>query len=377
VSEPCRLNEESARALELSVIVPMYNERDNLGPLCDRLRLVLETQAISYELILVDDGSSDDSVAVARGLAERYSWVRVLALVRNFGKEAAMLAGYDHARGGAVVVLDADLQQPPELLIEMLALWRQGYDIINAVRNDTQGLSKPRKLASSLFYLTNNLLTGTQIPAQSADFGLLDASVVAALRACREVHRFNRALVAWTGYLRAEVRYTAAPRLAGQTHWNARKLLKYAMDGILSFSVRPLRLVGLAGVALSVVSFAYLLLVSVLRIARPELAGAGHGYASIIGMIALLGGFQLTSIWLLGEYIGRIYEQVKARPLYLLRDLGPTMAEPRTRSRLMPRDAGLRADPPQERDQPQPHLPSVKGEPSRSQNQVEGQPARY
>jgi dolichol-phosphate mannosyltransferase len=312
---------------ELSVIVPMYNERDNLAPLCERLHRVLEPEEITFELLFVDDGSRDDSVTVARALAAHYPRVRVLALVRNFGKEAAILAGYDQARGQAAIVLDADLQQPPELLIAMRALWRQGYDIVTAVRADTEGISRPRKLASTLFYALNAALAGMTIPAQSADFGLLDASVVEALRGCREVHRFNRALVAWTGFRRTEITYTAAPRHAGRTHWNTRKLLKYAMDGILSFSVRPLRLVGLAGVALSGLSFAYLLLVAVLRIVRPELAGAHYGYASIIGMIALLGGFQLTSIWLLGEYIGRIYEQVKGRPVYLIHVQRPGAAE--------------------------------------------------
>ena len=308
---------------ELTVIVPLFNERDNVALLVERLRTVLEPEGIPFEAILVDDGSRDDSHTVARALAEDDARVRVLALVRNFGKEAAMLAGYDQARGRTVVVLDADLQQPPELLIAMRALWRQGYEIVTAVRADTEGISPARKLASTLFYRLNAVLAGMTIPAQSADFALLDESVVNAIRSCREVHRFNRALVGWTGYRQTQITYNAAPRHAGRSHWNTRKLLEYAMDGILSFSVRPLRLVGLAGVALSALSFAYLLFVAVLRIVRPELAGAHFGYASIIGMIALLGGFQLTSIWLLGEYIGRIYEQVKARPVYLLRNPEP------------------------------------------------------
>ncbi len=313
---------------ELSVVVPMHNERDNLALLCERLSKALSTAEIQFELLFVDDGSTDDSVAVARALSMEYPWVRVLCLVRNFGKEAAMLAGYDHVQGCAVVVLDADLQQPPELLVNLVDFWRKGYDIINAVRVDTEGISWTRKLASSLFYKINLWMTGVKFPAQSADFGLLDVSVVEALCACREVHRFNRALVAWTGFRSTEISYKAAPRNAGQTQWTRRKLFKYALDGILSFSVRPLRLVGLAGVALSVLSFSYLLLVAFLRIYHPELAGVGSGYASIIGMICLLGGFQLTSIWLLGEYIGRIYEQVKGRPSYLLRDLGPLCSQP-------------------------------------------------
>jgi glycosyltransferase involved in cell wall biosynthesis len=307
---------------ELSVIVPMYNEEGNVRLLAERTRRVLEAHGVDYEVIFVDDGSTDRSVATVEELTATERQVRLVPLARNFGKEAAMLAGYDHARGRAVVVIDADLQQPPELFPELMALWRRGYDIVHAVRADTEGISRLRRFASTAFYWVNGKLTGVGIPSNTADFGLLDQAVVAALRQCREQHRFNRALVAWTGFRRASITYTAALRHAGRTHWNWHRLLHYAMDGILSFSVRPLRLVGLVGAFVSALSFAYLLLVAVLRIVRPELAGANYGYASIIGMIAMLGGFQLLGIWLLGEYIGRIFEQVKGRPAYIVRETG-------------------------------------------------------
>ena len=315
-------------APELSVIVPMHNEEGNVGLLAERIRRVLDAEGLAFEVIFVDDGSTDGSVAAVEGLARAMPEVRLVRLARNFGKEAAMLAGYDRVLGRAVVVLDADLQQPPELFPEMLALWRRGYDVVHAVRADTAGISPVRRFASTAFYWVNGQLAGVKIPSHAADFGLMDRAVVEVLRQCREQHRFNRALVAWAGFRNTAVTYTAAPRHAGRTHWNWGRLLRYAMDGILSFSVRPLRLVGLLGGFVSAISFAYLTLVAILRIGWPHLAGAGFGYASIIGMIALLGGFQLLGIWLLGEYVGRIYEQSKGRPAYIIREDRAWRADP-------------------------------------------------
>ncbi len=305
---------------ELSVIVPMHNEEGSVGLLAERIRRVLDAEGITYEVIFVDDGSTDGSVAAVERLARTMAEVRLVRLARNFGKEAAMLAGYDRVCGRAVIVLDADLQQPPELFPEMLARWRSGYDVVHAVRADTAGISRIRRLASSAFYWVNGQLAGVRIPAHAADFGLMDRAVVEVLRQCREQHRFNRALVAWAGFRNTAITYNAAPRHAGRTHWSWGRLVGYAMDGILSFSVRPLRLLGLLGGFVSAMSFAYLTLVAILRIGWPDRAGAGFGYASIIGMISLLGGFQLLGIWLLGEYIGRIYEQSKGRPAYIVRE---------------------------------------------------------
>ncbi len=304
---------------ELSVIVPMYNEQDNVALLAERVHRALADVCPSYELLFVDDGSEDDSVAAVQELAARSRHVRLVALSRNFGKEAALLAGYDHAEGDAVLVVDADLQQPPELFPDLLALWRQGYDVVDAVRADTEGISTLRRHLSTAFYWANNKLSGVRLAPHTADFRLMDRAVADVVRGCREAHRFNRALIAWAGFRRAGITYTAARRHAGQTQWGWRKLLPYALNGILSFSIAPLRLVGWLGGVVSVLSFLYLLVVAVLRLTRPELAGVHTGYASIIGMIALLGGFQLLAIWVLGEYTGRIYEQVKARPNYLVR----------------------------------------------------------
>ena len=328
--------DEPDEEIELSVIVPMFNEEGSVRALASRVARALAEPCPSFEILFVDDGSSDRSVAEAQVLAESDPRVRVVALARNFGKEAAMLAGYDRARGRAAIVVDADLQQPPELFVAMLDLWRQGFDVVNAVRDRTEGITPLRRFASTAFYWLNDRLTGVHIPAQTADFRLMDRAVVDAVRSCREGHRFNRALVAWTGFRHASIRYVAADRHAGQTHWNWRRLAVYAMDGILSFSVRPLRLVGLAGGILSALSFAYLTFVAVLRIVRPELAGAEFGYASIIGMVSLIGGFQLLGIWLLGEYVGRIYEQVKDRPPYVVREpRAPEPSSPRPHFRVV------------------------------------------
>ncbi len=321
-------------SVELSVIVPMFNEEGNVRALTSRIAAVLAGPCPSFEILFVDDGSADASVAEARDLAEFDPRVQVVALARNFGKEAAMLAGYDRARGRAAIVVDADLQQPPELFLPMLELWRQGFDVVNAVRERTEGITPLRKFASTAFYWLNDRLTGVHIPAQTADFRLMDRAVVEAVRSCREGHRFNRALVAWAGFRHASIRYVAADRHAGRSHWNWRRLAVYAMDGILSFSVRPLRLVGLAGGVLSLLSFAYLTFVAILRVVRPDLAGAEFGYASIVGMVGLIGGFQLLGIWLLGEYVGRIYEQVKDRPAYLVREPRPADSPPKPHFRL-------------------------------------------
>lgn len=308
-----------ADAPELSIIVPMFNEEGNVALLADRVGAALAEECPDYELLFVDDGSRDGSVDEVQKLAAASSRVRLIALSRNFGKEAAMLAGYDHARGEAVIVVDADLQQPPELFPDLLALWRQGFDVVDAVRTDTEGISPVRRLFSSAFYWLHGKLSGVHLGAHTADFRLLDRAVVDVVRTCREAHRFNRALVAWAGFRHAAVSYTAARRHAGQTAWGWRGLVAYALGGVLSFSITPLRLAGWLGAAVSALSFLYLIYVATLRLTFPEWASPATGYASIIGMIALLGGCQLLAVWILGEYIGRIYEQVKARPPYLVR----------------------------------------------------------
>lgn len=318
---------------DLSIIVPMLNEEGNIRLLAERTERSLAAVGASFELLFVDDGSTDGSVEEVRRLAAERPGVRLIALARNFGKEAAMLAGYDHARGRAVIVVDADLQQPPELFPRLVELWRQGFEVVDTVRTETRGIAPWRRWASSAFYALNARLLGIAIPAHAVDFRLMDRAVVEVMKHCREQHRFNRALVAWSGFRHASVPYEAAERHSGESKWGGLKLVQYAMDGILSFSVRPLRVVGLLGGILSTLSFLYLLFVAVLRIVRPELAGAHFGYASIIGMIALLGGSQLLGIWLLGEYIGRIYEQVKGRLPYVVRATldGPgALAPPRT-----------------------------------------------
>ena len=313
-------------APELSVIVPMLNEEGNVRLLASRVQHALARCCPNYELLYVDDGSADGSVREVRALEAESPNVRLIALARNFGKEAAMLAGYDYARGRASIVVDADLQQPPELFPRMLDLWREGFDVVDAVREETIGISPLRKAASDLFYRLNERLLGVPLSSHTADFRLMDRAVVEAVRQCRENHRFNRALVAWTGFRRTAITYKAADRHAGTTKWSWRGLVRYAMDGTLSFSVRPLRVAGLGGGLISGLSFAYLMFVAVLRLVKPEAAGANFGYASLVGMIGAIGGFQLLAIWLLGEYVGRIYEQVKGRPSYVVRDAeGPVI----------------------------------------------------
>ena len=325
----------------ISVVVPMYNEQESVCLLAERVHRAMDDVCCSYELLFVDDGSTDESAAVVADLAARSPGVRLVSLSRNFGKEAAMLAGYDHARGQAVIVIDADLQQPPELFCEMIGRWRDGYDVVNVVRATTEGISCLRRLCSNVFYWLSTRLCGVQIPAHVVDFRLLDRHVIEILCRCREQHRFNRALVAWAGFRQTSIEYTAAQRHAGQTHWSTLGLLQYALDGILSFSGTPLRLAGLAGGMVSVLSFMYLAFVVGLRLLRPELFGDSFGYASIIGMVSLLGGIQLVAAWVLGEYIGRIFEQVKQRPSYVVRSPRSLHCQRHQRARSSTRQAAI------------------------------------
>jgi glycosyltransferase involved in cell wall biosynthesis len=305
---------------ELSVVVPMCNEEGNLRLLAERVRHALSEECPSYELIFVDDGSADGSVAEVRRLAAESARVRLVVLSRNFGKEAAMLAGYDHSRGRAIIVVDADLQHPPELFPTMLAMWRHGYDVVNAVRTDSRGVGGLRGRCSAAFYWLNEVLTGARVPPHAGDFRLMDRAVVEAVRRCREHHRFNRTLVGWAGFRHLAITYQAAGRHSGQSKWSGWGLFLYALDGIFSFSFRPLRLVGLVGGIISLLSLAFLLIVASVWAARPGPGGMTIADACIIGLIALLGGTQLLGFWLLGEYVGRTYEQVKGRPPYVVRE---------------------------------------------------------
>jgi glycosyltransferase involved in cell wall biosynthesis len=311
---------------ELSVVVPIYNEESNLEELHRRIAAALEEVCRDFEIVMVDDGSRDASPRIIEELHRRDPRVRLVALSRNFGKEAALLAAYDHARGRAVVSMDADLQNPPELLPEMLERWRAGAQIVDTVRVSTQGRGWIRGFASWGFYRLMSWLGEVEMTPNAADFRLLDGEVVDHLCRLRERSRFNRGLVRWLGFRREVLEFSAAQRRDGGSRWSTLRLLLYAVDAVVAFSPAPLRFAGLFGLVLSIVSFAYMLSIWYVRI----FVGLDvPGYATLVGGIFLLGGVQLISIWLLGEYVARISQEVKQRPVYVVaKTLGIEASDP-------------------------------------------------
>ena len=299
----------------LSLVIPCFNEEEVVPELDRRLRLLLDTLGETWEVVFIDDGSKDKTLAMLEELAGSEPRYRILSFSRNFGHQFAITAGVDHARGEAVVVMDADLQDPPEVVRDMIARWRDGYDVVYGVRTKREGESLFKRVTAAMFYRTMRAMVGMDIPLDTGDFRLMGRKVVLALRALKEVHRFVRGMVVWVGFKQTAVYYSRAGRFAGETKYPLRKMLKFALDGITSFSIIPLRissflgvLAGLGAVGLS----AWAIYV------RFFVKGVVQGWTSTMILVALVSSAQLMMIGVLGEYVGRIYEQVKQRPPYLL-----------------------------------------------------------
>jgi glycosyltransferase involved in cell wall biosynthesis len=288
----------------LSVVVPLLNEKNNLLELHRRLVAVTEKIGCEREIILVDDGSIDGSDQIIRDLVAQDPTVTGVRLSRNFGHEAASTAGMDAARGDVTVLMDADLQDPPELIEQMFGLWKQGNQIVYAVRRRRPGESRLKLSAAWLFYRALNFLSEVSIPLDVGDFRLMDARVVQSLRKCREQDRFVRGLVAWTGFRSAAIEYDRPPRSSGKTHYGLLKLFFLSLDAFVGFSISPLRLASAAGILVTLASI-------IASIAAPASAFFTCG-------LFFLGGVQLLCTGILGEYIGRIYRQAQHRPLYLI-----------------------------------------------------------
>ena len=270
--------------------------------------------------MFVDDGSSDDTLAQLNRFAETDPALRVLSLSRNFGHQVALTAGIDHAAGDAVVLLDSDLQHPPSVIPELVRQWRAGHDVVNAIRQRTDGEGWFKGLTSRGFYALLNALSGTKVPAGAADFCLLSRRVCQSLRDMPERHRFLRGLVSWAGFDRAFVPYVAPQRGAGRTKYSVVKMVGLALDAVFSFSAEPLRLALRAGLGITVFGFAYL---AYSLIYGYLLSGLVPGYSSLIALMMILGGSQLMFIGLIGQYLARIFEEVKGRPIYLLKQEPP------------------------------------------------------
>ncbi len=297
----------------LSVVAPVYNEEGTISEFYSRVCSAL--QGVAFELVLVDDGSTDGSAVVLENLAAGDPRVRVVYLSRNFGHQTALTAGLDHARGDAVVMLDADLQDPPELILRMLDHWRAGCDVVYAVREQREGESRFKLTTAVWFYKLFDKLAQVELQHNSGDFRLLDRAPLDALLSMRERNRFLRGMTVWVGYTQAAVPYSRDPRYAGKTKYTLSKMLRFSLDAISSFSHRPLQLATLLGFLISTLAFIAIPVVIALRILGSYLPGFG----SITIAVLLLGGIQLIALGIIGEYIGRIYDEVKGRPLYLVR----------------------------------------------------------
>jgi dolichol-phosphate mannosyltransferase len=309
------------RSLDLlSVVVPLHDEEDTVGELCRRIDAALvETP---FELILVDDASTDRTPELLDALADEDARVRVIHLSRNFGHQAALTAGLEHARGDAVAMLDGDLQDPPELLPKMLAHWRSGSDVVSAVRTYRAGESRFKLTTARWFYRFFAKISDLDLTQDAGDFRLLDRRALDALLSMRERNRFLRGMSAWVGYTQTSVPYERDARHAGETKFTLRKMLRFSLDAITSFSLRPLQLATVLGFLLSAVALLTIPLVIGLRLAGETIPG----FATVLCIVLLLGGIQLITIGIIGEYVGRIYDEVKGRPLYLVsstRNLGP------------------------------------------------------
>ena len=304
----------------VSLIVPVYNEQDAIGPFLDRIGAVFEGLGANYDLevVFVNDGSRDATEFVIRSRMQGDPRLCLVNLSRNFGKEAALSAGLDHARGEACIPIDVDLQDPPELIPEMLALWERGARVVNARRNRRAGDSWIKRVSADGFYRVFNSLADHRIPQDVGDYRLLDRQVVEVLRGMGERVRFNKALFSWVGFETAEVTFERPRRENGTSAWTYWKLWNFALDGIFSSSTMPLRSWTYAGITLAFLSFLYAAAIFV----RTLIFGIDlPGYASTLILILVFGGLNLFAIGILGEYIGRIYSEVRARPLYVLRSV--------------------------------------------------------
>ena len=301
------------------VVVPVYNEAPGITEFHDRLSTVMNTLG-SWTVVYINDGSTDDTLTILQQLHARDPRAAVINLSRNFGKEIAMTAGLDHANGEAVIVIDSDLQDPPEVIPDLVAAWRQGYDVVYAQRSARDGETWLKKATSSLFYRLMEAIGQVKLPRDTGDFRLMSWRVVEAVRSMREGHRFMKGLFAWVGYPSKAVLYHRAPRHAGQTKWNYWKLWNFAIEGVTSFTVMPLKVASYLGLTVSVFAalFTLQLVVRTVLFGNPV-----AGYPSLMAAVLFLGGVQLLTLGVIGEYLGRIFNETKQRPLYLVESFLP------------------------------------------------------
>ncbi len=313
------MNKQSYKNKELiTIIIPSYNESAMFKTLFKRLdSLIEEIQSYDFEFLFINDGSTDSTIPLLREYAVTRNDVRYIDLSRNFGKEVAMLAGFDYAKGDAVVVMDADLQQPPEVIKAMIHWWEQGYDDVYAVRKKRDGESRFKKLTSKYYYKVLKFISGKEVYPHVGDFRLLDRKCVEALKQIRETERYTKGMYGWIGFNKKEISYHAEERIAGETKWKFLDLFNLALNGITSYSTMPLKIWSYMGFLISVFAFGFL----AYEIGKTLLFGSSlEGYPTLIASILFLGGIQLISLGVIGEYLGRVFVETKNRPTYLVRE---------------------------------------------------------
>ena len=303
----------------VTIMIPAYNEEKSLPKLFKRLNLLAKnTSKYDFEFLFINDGSKDKTMEIIRNESEKDSRVSYINLSRNFGKENAMLAGFDYSKGDALVIIDADLQDPPELIPAMLNLWEEGYDDVYAKRESRDGETWLKKQTSKWFYSILDSISQIEIQRDTGDFRLLDRRTIEALKTLRENNRYTKGMFSWVGFKKKKITYKRDARIAGETKWNYRKLFNLAIEGITSFTVAPLRIATITGFFISIGAFLWIAFLLI----RPFFGvPTGDGYASIMSVILFLGGMQLLSIGILGEYIGRIFIESKNRPVYLSQEI--------------------------------------------------------
>lgn len=304
-------------AITYSIVAPIYNEIDNIPEFYRRIKEVMDSNGEEWELILVDDGSTDGSTDNIRELAANDKRVRPVIFARNFGHQIAITAGWDYARGDAVVIIDADLQDPPEVILDLAQKWKEGYEVVYAVRAEREGESWFKVWTASLFYRLIYRITDIKIPLDTGDFRLMDRKVVDVMKSMRERHRFPRGMSAWVGFKQVGVDYKRAARHAGVTKYPFKKMLKLALNAITSFSYFPLQVATYIGFFAAGIAILAIPVVVMMRITGSQ---AFLGQATTLIAVLFLGGVQLISLGILGEYIGRIYDEAKGRPLYIVRE---------------------------------------------------------
>lgn len=303
--------------MKYSIIVPVYNEEEVVLECYRRLTEVMQQTGETYELIFVNDGSRDRTASIVSQLCSSDQSVKMIDFSRNFGHQIAITAGMDNASGEAIVVIDADLQDPPELILQMIEKWNEGYDVVYATRAERKGETGFKKWSASLFYRTLNKLSDIDIPLDTGDFRLIDRKVCEAMKSLKESNRFVRGLVSWVGFRQTSISYVREERFAGETKYPLKKMLRFASDALIAFSLKPLRLASVLGSFVSLFSFVFLIWVVGQKLLN---FNTTPGWASILACVLFLNGIMLIILGVLGEYVGRIYDEVKGRPLYLVQE---------------------------------------------------------